>query len=494
MKRIVWVLLSSIFTLSTAHALTLSSLRTQLRKEGGTWQADRTKVSDLSVEDQKRLLGAQIADPEDFFFVPQMRPQAAAPTAWDWRNQNGVNYASPILDQGRCGSCVAFAAIAQLETQLNITRGTPSSPWAFSPQHLFSCGGGGCETGWTPFGALNFLQSTGVPDEACFPYESGSTGTDAACSRSCADASSRSTKIIRSHMAAFFFASVETVKSSVRRGPVLATMMVYEDFMFYKGGVYRYTGGAQLGGHAVVIEGWNDAEKSWLVRNNWGPDWGEKGYFRVAWGDKSGVGNSAWGIEVPVADGFVNFQGLRDRAVLSGKAQALNLESSFADTQRIRWQLLDSGKTVRKESDLTRSGSLTVDTTDLADGKYTLVAIAERASGPVRGQPREVYVLNGALTGTATLKSHTSGQTVAGKQILKFGLTSAPIPFTELVFRAVNVATGEVVERRTPHVAAEIHLSLETKKFANGDWDLTLDALAGGQKIVSPAVRLTFKN
>lgn len=33
------------------------------------------------------------------------------------------------------------------------------------------------------------------------------------------------------------------------------------------------------GGHAVILIGWDDAKKSFLVQNSWGTDWGQNGYF-----------------------------------------------------------------------------------------------------------------------------------------------------------------------------------------------------------------------
>jgi len=34
-----------------------------------------------------------------------------------------------------------------------------------------------------------------------------------------------------------------------------------------------------LGGHAVVVVGYDDTKKVWIVRNSWGSSWGDKGYF-----------------------------------------------------------------------------------------------------------------------------------------------------------------------------------------------------------------------
>ena len=34
-----------------------------------------------------------------------------------------------------------------------------------------------------------------------------------------------------------------------------------------------------LGGHAILVSGYDDKKRVWIMRNSWGADWGDKGYF-----------------------------------------------------------------------------------------------------------------------------------------------------------------------------------------------------------------------
>lgn len=100
----------------------------------------------------------------------------------------------------------------------------------------------------------------------------------------------------------------------ITRGPVAAVFEVYEDFAYYKGGVYivrflffqsdsryfsnikvewllflkkenlsrlhfQYTAGRMTGSHAVKNIGWGEEGDLpyWLVANSWNTEWGENG-------------------------------------------------------------------------------------------------------------------------------------------------------------------------------------------------------------------------
>jgi C1A family cysteine protease len=36
-----------------------------------------------------------------------------------------------------------------------------------------------------------------------------------------------------------------------------------------------------VGGHAVMAAGYDDTQQRFIIRNSWGTDWGQKGYFTM---------------------------------------------------------------------------------------------------------------------------------------------------------------------------------------------------------------------
>jgi hypothetical protein len=68
-------------------------------------------------------------------------------------------------------------------------------------------------------------------------------------------------------------------------GPLASGIQVYPDFYtFDPKNIYEWNGkGSQVGGHAIEIVGWGDenGKEYWIIKNSWGIDWGDKGYFRM---------------------------------------------------------------------------------------------------------------------------------------------------------------------------------------------------------------------
>lgn len=78
----------------------------------------------------------------------------------------------------------------------------------------------------------------------------------------------------------------------VSNGGLTTHFIGYEDIITYQSGIYQHVTGKALGSHAVELVGYGEENgvRYWKVKNSWGPDWGESGYFRMIRGqDECGI-------------------------------------------------------------------------------------------------------------------------------------------------------------------------------------------------------------
>lgn len=209
------------------------------------------------------------------------------PEEFDWRNASGIDYVSPVRNQGSCGSCYAFSSLGMLESRLRIMTNNTVQV-VFSPQDVVSCSeySQGCDGGFPYVIAGKYAQDFGVIPEGCYPYE----GRDDQCS---AKECKRYYVADYKYVGGFFGGCNEELMrlDLIRNGPVTVAMEVYDDFMLYSGGIYHHVNIAtgfnpfHLVNHGVLIVGYGisneTGEKFWIVKNSWGPAWGEAGYFRI---------------------------------------------------------------------------------------------------------------------------------------------------------------------------------------------------------------------
>jgi C1A family cysteine protease len=273
--------------------LDLAHLQSKLEDAGTPWRMSHTSMSALTEEERVTRLGvplppdAEIRAAEANQGAAQQAARAAtaqsvgAPVAFDLRNVAGVNYSTPIKDQGNCGSCVAFGTVASLEGVTRYTRRTPNLPIDLSEAHLFYCWGASagarCNTGWWPDQALNAARDHGIAFEDYFPYTPG----DQACAVN-ADWPNHMVKAGSWQYLTNDAASMKTFISTY--GAIDACFYVYQDFFSYAGGVYQHVSGSLAGGHCVSLVGYDDGQGCWIGKNSWGTGWGESGYFRIAYG------------------------------------------------------------------------------------------------------------------------------------------------------------------------------------------------------------------
>lgn len=65
-------------------------------------------------------------------------------------------------------------------------------------------------------------------------------------------------------------------------------------------------------GHAVEVVGWDTGNAGsygqvnyWIVRNSWGSDWGDNGFFKIAMNDTDANNNQYLGLDIPVSSLFI---------------------------------------------------------------------------------------------------------------------------------------------------------------------------------------------
>ncbi len=295
-----------VLTTPSVHAgkKELDQVKKAIKAKGAHWDAEETSVSKLSAKERKKRLGL---DEADFLSAEALGASELAPPAdmttlsptLDWRNSSG-NYVSPIKNQGSCGSCWAFAVTAALESQVMI--GTkPVTPPELSEQVLVSCSGAGSCSGGSPSSASNYIRDVGLPVESCFPY----TATNNSCANACSTYRVDTLKVIGWQSAGSSPSRVDAIKNALySNGPVVGTFYVYNDFFYYKTGVYSYTSGSYAGAHAVLIVGYDDVNQCFIVKNSWGTGWGEAGFFRIAYSEVGGTSN--FGYSTYAYDGYGN--------------------------------------------------------------------------------------------------------------------------------------------------------------------------------------------
>jgi C1A family cysteine protease len=261
---------------TTVKAATLESeladINKTIHQRHAKWVAAETSLSRLSDDEKMHRVGMSelklTAKPVP---EPEMSIMSSMPSSLDYRDSNGV---SAVKDQKKCGACWAFAMTGGLESNAMLS-GAASGSVSYSEQVLLSCGGVGTCNGGTL--DADFLQSTGLPPESYYPY----TGTDGSCASARAGWQNATYKIGDWGSVS---ASASSIKAAlVKYGPLPTAFMVYADFMNYKSGVYSYVSGKKLGGHAVLIVGYNDDEQYFIVKNSWGTGWGEGGFFRISY-------------------------------------------------------------------------------------------------------------------------------------------------------------------------------------------------------------------
>ncbi|KAK0577131.1 hypothetical protein LWI29_028249 [Acer saccharum] len=208
-------------------------------------------------------------DQEDEFTYENV---ADLPKSVDWRKKGAV---TPVKNQGSCGSCWAFSTVAAVEGINQIVTGNLTS---LSEQELIDCDktyNNGCNGGLMDYAFAYIVSNGGLHKEEDYPYIMEESTCELKKEES-------ETVTISGYRDVPQNNEQSLLKALVNQPLSVAIDASGRDFQFYSGGVFDGHCGTSLD-HGVAAVGYGSTKGSnyIIVKNSWGPKWGEKGYIRM---------------------------------------------------------------------------------------------------------------------------------------------------------------------------------------------------------------------
>lgn len=233
----------------------------------------------------------------------------------DWRNRFGRNWITSVRDQGSSQNCWAFAATALYEAIIRIehclwtrrsegdlARGTGKQAW-----DLGNIGEG-----------TIFVERYGLADPDCFPWSESAALYTAKPHGANLSATPLSTTSDRSGRTMRIAAGATTSLSIPAQkkqwidlvGPMAVMISPPATFGSLGSGVYKHTITDPAGiPHALLVVGFNDNDRYWIVKNSWGPGWGVQGFGLVSYDALDPQGRVVIGGGLLEAAGFIGVRG-----------------------------------------------------------------------------------------------------------------------------------------------------------------------------------------
>jgi C1A family cysteine protease len=243
---------------------------------GGSAMHGITQFMDLAPQEfADRYLTAKKTERSNATKAPRL-PELTQTISQDWTG----TYTTAVKNQGYCGSCWAFSATEQIESDVMRTLGTT---YTLSPAQIAQCDATafGCGGGWTEHAYSYVSRAGGIETESNYPYPDSMfyTGTTGSCS-------SNSKDFVVTVDNYYSVSGESQMASYVGSTGPLSVCLDASSWSSYTGGILKVCGNSV--DHCVQAVGVNTGSNGyWKVRNSWGTSWGESGYIRLAYGSNT---------------------------------------------------------------------------------------------------------------------------------------------------------------------------------------------------------------
>lgn len=241
-------------------------------------QPHRPKLG-LNLTPNRRLVRIS---PEDLMPLDLRKPAQGLPSKVDLRQ-----WASPVDNQGDLGACTGFSIKAAREL-MAIRDGQPAYV-PLSPLFLYyyerkkegtlnEDAGSNITTG------MEVMQKIGISPESLWTYDDHNDENPATKEKFQQAPSAEAYSAARTYRVNEV-RPLDTLRDIryelAHRNPVVIGIEVYEAFYDTKTGRLPLPNPKEKsqGGHAVLVVGYDDVQKVLIVKNSWGNDWGDHGYF-----------------------------------------------------------------------------------------------------------------------------------------------------------------------------------------------------------------------
>ena len=267
-----------------------------------TYQTGINQFADLSNDEfiKLHLIDRSAPDfPLEYGCDEQFQSQGNNAASVDWTttaNPAGVLADVGVKNQGSCGSCWAFAAVAAFEGAQCIAGNYDCQTWdGASEQNLVDCVNAdntdvdlgryycsGCTGGWQSNAFRYIALNGGVDDVFYYHYTSGTSGKEHSCGYSYACSAGTISKCGKTREGD----EDDLANAIAEIGPIAIAIDASEQgFQFYSGGVYSSDNcSSDALNHAVTAVGYGNfgGQDYFSIKNSWGKHWGEDGYVAIA--------------------------------------------------------------------------------------------------------------------------------------------------------------------------------------------------------------------